>query len=662
VRLLIDPGILAADSARLTKTEGRPKLLLLFAPAEHPHRDAACATIAWLAAAEGRMFECYYDSRHTGVHFGGGLPWLVDPADLRGGTFTGGHHLEQFQMVVDRFECEAVCLGETVFGPALVRAAVPIRASSADIVELYRQVFAGSDVEMPQTLLVVGPASEEISAIPYACHEIGQRRVLAIADGDADALARLRQGRTVEHLWSDREESIESRSRAMAERWSRSTTGYLLADPEVAGRWIPAAVRNGWAPVYGIPQVEVVDRLAPRLEGASVVWGRQQDDADLLALSKAGVAFQLVDPGRPPFPVLGEVAKPIPFRPCEEDAPSSTDLIRWAEQGKVLTSVVFWAGMVRELECFYTLSEVLQQTGLKCGVVLTTESFKFVDSNPLSLLSVKSESGGLGGQVEVLLASAGIGAMLESAAPPERFSRTLRESVSALADWMGGAQHLPRGWWGVMDAPLLPRRIGRVSFSASPPAVKLRYRPRPLVAAARSNGEARADLRSRIRRSPLASWFEPIRPFDESRPGPPLHSVLSSVRSAGFEYALTKSEFGLPPTVVTGVEGLTVLNYTAGRWDGWTPFETINNAADVARAETDLLRGGRPGWLLGGFDSCLWTFSGYALDRGRELRDICRRLADGGASGKLVNVTPGTLARYARILAERGAVRTVPAS
>jgi hypothetical protein len=174
-------------------------------------------------------------------------------------------------------------------------------------------------------------------------------------------------------------------------------------------------------------------------------------------------------------------------------------------------------------------------------------------------------------------------------------------------------------------------------------------------------GAGRPDLRSRVRDSPLGNLFDPIRPFDESRPGPPVLSILEAVRAAGFEYALTKAEFGAPPTVATGVEGLTVLNYTAGRWDGWTPFETVNELSDLVRAERRLSRSGKPGWLLGSIDSCLWTFSGHVWDRGRELRDICRWMADGGSSGGLVNVTPRTAARYARILAGEGSIRTVPA-
>lgn len=643
----------------------RPGLLLLFAPADHPHRDAVCATLAWLAAAEGLLFECYYDSRHSGIHYGGGLPWRVDPADLRGGTFVGGHHLEQFELVVQRFECQAVCLGPTVFEDALAANGIPVRANTADVAEFYCQLFKGTSVKWPETLLVIGNATGPVDLAPYACHEIVQRRLIAISAGDDDALAKLRPGMQVENLWSDdaaNRSSVSDLSLAMAKRWSRSTKTFLLADSEAAGRWIPTAVRKGWAPVFGIPQAELVSDLRAELETVATVWGRQQDDQDFLELSKAGVAFQLIDPGRPPFPVISETARPHHVTVDAPAEPADDELRRWARERRIVTSMVFWTGMVRELECLYALAEILSATGLKAGLALTTESFRYLDSTPLALLSVLPELGGLSGQVETLIASAGSGGMIESAAPPERFARTLGESVAALAGLLGGKDRVPRGWWGVMDAPLLPRKLGRLKVETSPPGLKLRYRRRSPSAAMDSGpGAGRTDLRSRVRNSPLGNLFDPIRPFDESRPGAPVLSILQAVRAAGFEYAVTKAEFGAPPTVATGVEGLTVLNYTAGRWDGWTPFETVNELPDLVRAERRLSRSGKPGWLLGSIDSCLWTFSGHVWDRGRELRDICRWMAGGGSSGSLVNVTPRTAARYARILAGEGSIRTVPA-
>ena len=653
--------------------KARPGLLIFFAPADHPHRDAVCATLAWVAAAEGLLFECYYDSRPSGVHYGGGLPWRADPADLRGGTFTGGHHLEQFELVLQRFACQAACLGQTVFAEALAEARIPLRACTPDVGDFYNQLFDSSKVKRPKKLLVIGNVQGPLSLAPYACHEIVQRRLIAISAGDDEALEKLKSQRPtdVEYLWDDvatspaGPASVADRSLAMALRWSKNTNTFLIADPEAAGRWIPAAIRNGWAPVFGIPQADLVTRLSLQLQTVPVVWGRQQDDWDFLELSHAGVAFQLVDPGRPPFPIIGDAPRPRPevmAAPGEAGAqPDDQELRRWARERRIVSTMVFWTGMVRELECLYALAEILSLTSLKAGLALTAESFNFVDSTPLALLGAAPELGGLRGQVETLLASAGAGGMIESAAPPERFARTLADSVAALAGKVGGDQ-IPKGWWGVMDAPLLPRRIGRVKLEARPPSIKLRYRRRALSADPGTGaGGGRPDLRSRIRESPLGNLFEPIRPFDESRPGRPVRSVLEAVRAAGFEYALSKAEFGAPPTSATGVDGLTVLNYTAGRWDGWTPFETVNELQDLVRAERRLLRSRKPGWLLGGIDSCLWTFSGHVWDRGRELRDMCRWMAEGGSSGELLNVTPRTAARYARILAGEGLIRTVPA-
>src|SRR5207253_434050 len=83
------------------------------------------------------------------------------------------------------------------------------------------------------------------------------------------------------------------------------------------------------------------------------------------------------------------------------------------------------------------------------------------------------------------------------------------------------------------------------------------------------------------------------------------------------------------------------------RWDGWTPFETVNRLSDLRLAERRLLRRGRPGWLVSSLDTCLWAFSGSVWERGGHLREICDWMAAGGASGRLVNVPPRVAARYA---------------
>lgn len=644
----------------------RRRLLVLFTPADHPHRDPACATLAWLAPAGGRLFECYLAGAASGDHFGGGHPAYTERRHLRGGPIAGGHHLEQLYRLLGHFECEAVLLGEGPFDHVLEQLEVPLLARAHRIEELYRQLLPALGNPTPGGILVVGRGGspQGIPLTAYAYPEVVNRRLLAVSEGDPEALAALAPGFRLHTLWLDgplpagaepvaapAEATIVAQTAWMAERWSGSTRGYLFGDPEVVGRWTPAAVREGWASVFGLPQREAIELLEPKLRTLPLVHGRQQDDQDFLALSRAGVAFQLVDPGRPPFPVLKEAARPVlPPRVVPQD-PSDTELESWANEGRVLVSLLFWTGMLRELENLYALADVLTATGAAVGLILTTASWELMPHPPLTLIDVDHELGGLAPRVEALLASAGCGAILESAAPPERFAHALKTSVTRLTELIG-PERVPKGWWGVMDAPLVPRPPPRLSRQPDPPFVKLRYRGRggSEVGPAPGGSGRRPgfDLRRLIRRSPVGRMLEPWRPFDAFAPGPPSRAVFEAVRDAGFEYAFTKSGFGGEPAVAD-IGGLTVLNHTVGRWDGWTPFVTVNSIADLKSAERRLLWRRRPGWLLGGVDSCLWAFSGERWRRGAQLRQLCAWVASGGSSGRLINVPPRVIARYARL-------------
>jgi len=651
----------------------RPRLLLLLAPADHAHRDAVCATVAWIARDEGALFECYFASATSGAHFGGNHPAYAQVADLRGGTVVGGHHLEQLSIVVLRFECEVVSLGPSPFDQFLRDGGVRFRATASNVVEFYRELLATSEVPLPERLLVVGDGGrpQQVSLSPYAFPEIFNRRLLAIADGDPATLKSLAAGRQVETLWAEpvdgamriespHDSSVAAQTAWMAERHAGSRRTFLLGDPELAARWLPTAARNGWTPVFGIPQSEVIEKLEEPLKTSDVAFGRQQDDRDFLALSRLGVAFQLIDPGRPPFPVIREAPGTWPSPPRADDSPSDEQLEAWAREGRVLSTLLFWTGMVRELESLYALSDVLGLSGLRSGLILTTESFAYMKHPPLSLLNVGREAGGLFPRVETLLASAGLGAVLESLTPKDRFASLLESAVGKLKQELG--DNIPRGWWPVLDCPLEPSPRSRVGTSTRPPFVRIRYRRtdvRSSIGEAGKTATRQSRLRSALRNSPARHLFEAERPFDAYRPGPPARSVLQTVSDAGFDYALTKAAGGEAPTTITGANGLTVINHTVGRWGGWTPFVTVDSLADLKRAERSLLARRRPGWLLGTLDACLWAFTGPVWRRGVELREICDLMAAGGASGRLINVAPAAVARYARVLERTGQVATI---
>ncbi|MGH3112939.1 MAG: hypothetical protein ACRDOP_05680, partial [Gaiellaceae bacterium] len=95
------------------------------------------------------------------------------------------------------------------------------------------------------------------------------------------------------------------------------------------------------------------------------------------------------------------------------------------------------------------------------------------------------------------------------------------------------------------------------------------------------------------------------------------------------------------------------LSLTAGNWDGWSPFYTAGSPRDLARAERRLLRRREPGWVAATVDSPLWALPGEVLERGSVLYRTAELAARGGRSGRLVNVTPNVVARYARLLDDR---------
>lgn len=649
------------------------------------------------------LFECYFDSAHSGIHFGGGHPAWYRPADLRGSTVAGGRHVEALHLLTVFFDCEAACLGPCLHEPWLRAAGIPVRSTAGDVATFYRELFANSKVTMPRRLLVVGDGGKPqgIDLTPYAFPEVVEKRALAVADGDDVDVVGLAPGARLEGLWLSaervevwakrgcetfigggeaRRSSVASQTAWFAERWSNWSGGYLLGDPELVGRWTPTAVRNRWLPLYGMPQADVIDLMAQSIARFPLLFGRQHHDSDFVKLSQLGVSFQVIDPGGPPFPVIRE-AWPLPGlvrqhgtmvrngpgpNDREDAEPSDSQLRRWASEGRVLVTLLFWSGMVRELQSLYPLADVLSITGLRSGIVLTTESYAYMAGTPLEMLSVPADAGGLYPRVEPLITDTGCGVILAGEAPPHRFADALLTSMAGLRAELGDGAVLPRGWWAHMDAPLVEGAPPRVTFHADNPRLRIRFQARERQLAEPGDTRdvtrpqvARQALRDLVRESPLGHYLSPRRPYEGFRPGSPSRAVLEAVRAAGFEYAITKSGYGPVPRVVSGVDDLAVYNQTAGRWDGWSPFHTVNTLADLRQAERRLLRRRQAGWLVGALDTCLWAFTGPVWKRGCELYDVCRWVEQGGSTGTLVNVGPGTVARYARILAETGAAEPI---
>jgi len=644
----------------------RPLLLYLSSIAD-PGRFAIGPALAAAAERAGWSFECYYDALRKGRHFGGGPPEHAPPGRTAGSLVAGGRHEDLLLWLTTAYEIVAVGDPDSVLWPALDVAGVETLVRSSDPAAIYEVAFERLGEPLPRRALLldgIPQGRHEVIAAPYlypaffsGTPALGLE--LAAHTGARSKLEQL--GVTAfEEVGADvGDASYAEVTALLAGRHSDWGQGVLLGDPELVAAQLPKAARLRLVPLYGRPQVDVLARSAEQLRVARApVYGRQYDDRDFFELARLGHGLQVLDP-EPPFDAAHAVPVLLPV-PQEASAGlevGDEQLAAWADEGRVLVTLLFWAGMIRELDCIPRLIDLVAETELKGGLLLTAETIEQGAGFSLDLLATPPARGGVLGLLEPLLASTGRGVAAEALLPAGTLEATLGEARSAVAARLPEAL-VPRGWWPLLDTSLIPGRSSLpVGWRSGRPS--LRFTPRgatvPVTPSVGSESAAR-DLRglagSAVRRLGLDSWFEERRPFDDVRPGDLETGVADAVQSAGFSYMWSKAQFGRP-RVVHRSGKFVALSLTAGNWDGWSPFYTVSAPGDLGRSERRLLRGG-PGWLAGTIDSPLWALSGEILERGSRLYEIAELAAAGGRSGRLVNVTPNVVARYARLLDDRG--------
>ncbi len=710
----------------------KPKLLLYLTADANPAKNAVAATLAWATEAAGWLFEVYYDAYRLGEHYGGGDPDWLPPGYLTGGTMIGAHHHERLYLLLHRFETLALIDGPVAFGPVLEQLGIP-RLAVTGCAETYLKVFEALGLALPETALVVDarPRRDLAGIEAYLYPEIAGRRALGLEVSalDEDDLPRLAAAGVcrVSSLYvglrgqkklaglvnrlaashpvleaADVLDTVESGDDfatitwRVARRWlEQCAGGWVLADPSVVAAWLPEAWRQRRLSIYSKPQRVIIQRLENELrQSKTPVLGRQYEDGDFFALSSLGLAFQLIDPCRPPFPVLrlaGYTWSALggTIRPAEdggsknangtclaETEPDDNQLRAWAREGRVLISVIFWTGMIRELENLHRVIDVVALTRMKGGLALTVPTLEYQPEAPLELLRVPLERGGVFPHLEILLASCGLGAAIESRMPEGRLAEYLCASNRELERLGVPETWRPQGWWATMDPDMLPLPAPKLpimpKIQARAPFLQLRYHSpagrgiaasgmagedeevegQPAQAVIRPQPGLKRRLGDWAREHGLRALLAPYRPYEFFAPGPIRQEIIEAVRGAGLRYLFSKAGFGLPPTVLYQDADIIALNYTVGHWDGWTPFETINSVDDLRRAERKLLAARRPGWLVGTLDTCLWAFTGPIWERGAGLSAIARFVAQGGDSHQLINVTPRVVARYARLLGQ----------
>jgi hypothetical protein len=718
----------------------KPKLLLYLTADANPAKNAIAATLAWAVEAAGWHFEVYYDAYRLGEHYGGGDPAWQPPGSLTGGTMVGAHHHERLYLLLHRFETTALTDGLVAFAPTLKQLDVP-RYAVSGFAGLYTRAFDLLGLALPEQAIVIDarPRRDLAGVDAYLYPEIANRHALgleitAFTPEDAARLAQMglrsvqplllgsKGQRTLEGLLAEADASLSTSLKLdepldtlapeddygsitgrVAQRWLAAQAGtacsagvpagprggWVLADPTAVAAWLPDAWRDRRLAIYSQPQSLVIKRLEDALKAGGgltqTVLGRQYEDSDFFALSSLGLPFQLIDPCRPPLPVLRmgeyrwetneETSAALPR--LDDSEPTDAQLRAWVREGRVLTSVIFWTGMLRELENLPRVLDLVALSQMKGGLALTVPTMEY-QPEALELLRVPLERGGVFPHLEILLASCGLGAAIESRLPAGRLSAYLQASNAAMERLGIPVEWRPQGWWATMDPEMLPLPRPKLPIipkvQARQPFLQLRYHapaaqvmaPLPLLEESdkattsptthpptRRNGMQRR-LGDWARKHGLRAMLAPYRPYEFYAPGPIRKEIIDAVSGAGLRYMLSKAGFGHPPTVLYQDANVVALNYTVGHWDGWTPFETIHAVDDLRRAERIFLRSRRPGWLVGQLDTCLWAFTGPIWAQAHRLRAIADFLARGGDSGRLINVTPRVVARYARVLKSLG--------
>jgi hypothetical protein len=636
-------------------------LLLFISSYSNPHKDVAAATIAWLAKEIGWNFELYYEAYHSGKHF---LPRFSE--DHFGSTAVGGFHLERFLFINKLFNVKFAILGNPkLFSSHFLKSiGADIIVETQDLLEFYKNIFSYFSVRFPKELVVVGtrpflgtskipsrdahprlfkkiikksldkfrPTQKGVSqnlvnASPYCYPEIYYRNALGVActtpssfdfqkiDDFEDVYTLFAPDEIEEDLKnkgfnvkavdkfqpSDTYWSVTNR---ITERWLKDSNGVAFCDPVLTSYWLPWLCRHKKLAVYETFMEPVRDQmrdLVLRTEDR-ILYGRHSSDQDITELSKDDIAFQIMDPGRPLFPIVEESNYRMhkPEKSYYEFEPSDDTLKSYADKRKILCTVLFYCPDIRHAEVLPRILELATLTKMKMGLAITAQWYQLVPEI-LEMINVPIENGGVFPNVEPLLCSAGIGVGVEANGFLKEITlrKHLKEAKRIISE-IAGSESLPKGHYPFLDA------IKDYPYS-----------------------------KSVLKRTGNAD--------------PP----FKTIEELDFEYSISYSSPG-KPKVLYKSDSFTAINQTSKHWLPYSPFLVMSNPREIENIELRLTLMRKPGWIIAAFDSPLWLFSYDHWRKANKLLNAASYILRGGPTGKLINTTPHTISRYARILDEKG--------
>jgi len=448
----------------------------------------AVPTVAWIAQQAGASFETYIENERSGKLFA-----------KTGSTVLGGRHYNDFNYLNNLYEVRYIFFGQVlIFRSSVEVFGCEVLAEEEDLVALYQALLTKANLmEGTSHPLLILPTNLQVDGYdvcPFLYADIFNRKVLALPVGALEQLPdNFKKGPvTAAYLLpedferlkdkypnldvGDRIQSgdtIGSVTGRIAERWKSWAKGVTFGDPEMIYYLQAANCRERrvsvFAPREPLSPSEIsvsgyteertavaddVIRLCHEI-GNKVINGRQTCDGDLIYWGGSGICMQIMDPNRPVFTIFNQNVHPWPDMKTAsvyDLEPDDDTLRQWAEEGKVLTSLLWHSGEVAHTEAMLNVIEFGIFTGLKMGIGVHAARYQTCPQL-WELSAIPYEKGGAQGLIEPLLYSAGMGIMGERFCPPADI-RTHCENALGIIEEITDAKHLPKGYYAFYDSDM----------------------------------------------------------------------------------------------------------------------------------------------------------------------------------------------------------------
>lgn len=583
----------------------------------------AIPVIAWMAKEAGVEFECYLESERNGRLFA-----------RTGSTVLGGHHHQQFNYLNSVFDVKYILYGDTaVFKSSIQIFGAEVIAEEDSLCGLYRKVaecsgqkperllFTSSGIHMTRAgMLELGPyIYPEIffrKALVFPVDSIEEAKSFSHSEGGMETFTLFlseEEDRKIKMEYPDtktvdevnEEDDYGVITLRIAERWKHRAKALAFGDPAAILSQLASLSRDERISVYGrktsLKQLDIVFneyaeatseiagevvRLAEEI-GNLVIVGRQTGDGDLFEWAKGGVCIQIMDPNRPAFPIVESV--PHVWTKVKGSLydlePEDSTLLKYAEEGKILATIMVHSGEMAHNEAMLNLIELSSFTGLKLGLGVHAARYKTCPQM-WELLNIPVEKGGVCGLIEPVLHSGGMGVMAEVNCPPHKLREHCKTALSQICR-LAGPDAAPKGYYAFADTDL-----------------------------------------------------ETLSRSDDA--------IYKAVEESGLEYFISSVKPGRNLSIYEA-EKMIAINQTIRTQCYGSPFVRFTTVEELKENTSKI----QPGWLIGTIDAPVISFNPYIWRYGSRFMAIVDWLQN---ADKIVNVTPHTIARYARILRQKGFV------